>query len=380
MMKQQLEFDNAALAKRCEQARETHTKDKETITDLLDKTRAPESPSSTAIGARGGLQNEIEDSQIHEIEMQVTSLTLKSARLTLSARNHDLKEKVEYFTKTAHDAEAKTVVLRHQLEDLEQKYSILDKKYQEVYQDRMVLESAVTKVKGDSPTELSDSRSFLDRSLTHHFGRTEAFQEMRDQIVATHAWTAQLETENVALKQQLGGVQSNSEKSQDSIIGLYADAAEVPTGNGDTLQGIEHLRKVTSLELNSLHKENLSLTLKIRNLEQVLKSHKIMLQKASEGKQLSASEMELSNQELKETLDQIRATTLGRVPSRELIANDTLDRHISDLADIIKDGRERVAKKTQVQHSLPVKPVEIAPVLQPKAASAFRRLSIFPRR
>ena len=379
-MKKQLEFDNAALAKRCEQAREAHAKDQEIIADLLEKTRAPESPSSTAGGAHGGLQNEIEDSQIRETEMQVAPLTLKWARLTLSARNHDLKEKAEYFAKAAHDAEAKTIVLRHQLEDLEQKYSTLDKKYQEVYQDRMVLESAVTKVKGDSPAELSGPRLFLDRSLTHHFGRTEAFQKMRDQVVATHAWTAQLETENAALKQRIGGVQSNSEKSQDSVIGLYADAPEVSTGNGDALEGIEHLRKVTSLELDSLHKENLSLTLKFRNFEQVLKSHKIMLQKVSEGKQLSASEMESSNKELEETLEQFKAATLGRVPSHELIANDTLDRHISDLADIIKDGRERVAKKTQVQHSLPVKPVEIAPVLQPKEASIFKRLSIFPRR
>ena len=307
-------------------------------------------------------------------------MTLKWARLTLSTRNLDLKKKAEHFAKTAHDAEANAVVLRHRLEDLEQKYSTLDKKYQEVYQERMVLKSAIPRVKGDSPTELSGSPSPLDRSLTHHSGRTEAFQKMRDQIAATHAWTARLETENAALKQQLGEAQINSEKSQGSIIGLYTDAPEVPTGNGDTLEGIEQLRKVTSLELNGLHKENLSLTLKIRNLEQILKSHKMMLQKVSEGKQLSASEMELSNQELKDTLDEFKAATLGRVPSHELIANDTLDRHITDLAEIIKDGRERVAKKTQVQHSLPVKPVETAPVLQPKATSAFKRFSIFPRR
>ena len=69
MMKKQLEFDNAALAKRCEQAREAHAKDQETIADLLEKVRAPESLPSPTISAREGLQNEIEHSQSHETEM-----------------------------------------------------------------------------------------------------------------------------------------------------------------------------------------------------------------------------------------------------------------------------------------------------------------------
>ena len=63
MMKRQLEFDNATLAQRCEAANELHTKDQETIADLMGKTGSTR-PSGE------GLDAELEDNETTE-SMQV---------------------------------------------------------------------------------------------------------------------------------------------------------------------------------------------------------------------------------------------------------------------------------------------------------------------
>lgn len=60
MVKKHLEFDNAALAERCQSAKEQHTRDQQNIADLSNKLAEHElSQGSTSIG-REGLKSEIE--------------------------------------------------------------------------------------------------------------------------------------------------------------------------------------------------------------------------------------------------------------------------------------------------------------------------------
>lgn len=66
VMKKQLEFNNATLAQRCEQADAQHLRDEQIISDLQGKSHNLDSPRTSGIGAIGGLETELENSEKQE--------------------------------------------------------------------------------------------------------------------------------------------------------------------------------------------------------------------------------------------------------------------------------------------------------------------------
>ena len=135
---------------------------------------------------------------------------------------------------------------------------------------------------------------------------------------------------------------------------------------------------MTSSELSLMRKKNHVLTKKLQTLEADLQTHRLLLQKTFEEQK--PAEIDLTKKELNDTLVQISRAALGRVSSQDVIANETLDRHIGDLADIIKEGRGRVAKKTEVQQNIQHNPTQAAPqITDPRTQPTRNRLSRFIR-
>lgn len=380
-MKRKLEFDNAALAKRCEEANENHARDQERIADLLERTRELDSPSISKRGGSGRLETELEDFQIHENQMQVASVTLKWARLTLLSRNRDLNERNRQLLKFSQDVEAKKVMIQHRLDDMENKHAALAKKYEDIYQDKMMFESVANAARKDISLDGSETKSSRTHSSTHNISSTEVFKKIRDQLRTEKAKTAELEDENVELKKQLAQSLSNRGISRASLIDLYTDDPEDEPEPGDRWEELEQVRKVRkikSAELEKAEKKNESLTNKMKTLEADLNSHRIMLQRTLEEPRPKAQ----TNKELEKTLDQIKEVTLGRVSSFDIIANDTIDQHVSNLADIIRDGRGRIAKKVEVQRSIQSRNTTFADVQLPapiptRTTMTWRRFSRF---
>jgi len=75
-MKKQLEFNNATLAQRCEQADAQHLRDEQVIIDLQTKSPGLDSPCSSEIGPIGGLDAELENSEKKEEQQWVMLVRL----------------------------------------------------------------------------------------------------------------------------------------------------------------------------------------------------------------------------------------------------------------------------------------------------------------
>ena len=71
VMKKQLEFNNATLAQRCEQADAQHLRDEQMIADLHTKSQTLDSPRSSDIGLIGGLDAELDNTKRHDEQQYV---------------------------------------------------------------------------------------------------------------------------------------------------------------------------------------------------------------------------------------------------------------------------------------------------------------------
>lgn len=150
VMKKQLEFDNAALAQRCEAAKEQHAKDQEIIVDLDEKTRGVKSSRTTGANGYAGLDQE-----------------LNSGEDTVAKKlTQNQKDKSEQLARTLAAAEEENEAIQQKLDTVIVNYTNLEKRYFDTYQDKLTLETSLEQVDAGRPIEMSElSPQAVDRLL-----------------------------------------------------------------------------------------------------------------------------------------------------------------------------------------------------------------------
>jgi len=130
MMKKQLEFDNAALAQRCDKASEQYKRDQATITSLNERMGHPSStPSSPAARDKRGLDGELTE-RVDSDER-------------LRAKSAELKDENQRLQSAIGDSEAKIIMLEQMLDDVREHAEARERKHLETYQSSLVLQSSL---------------------------------------------------------------------------------------------------------------------------------------------------------------------------------------------------------------------------------------------
>jgi hypothetical protein len=113
------------------------------------------------------------------------------------------------------------------------------------------------------------------------------------------------------------------------------------------------LKELNAQDLIVKKQEILDLTKKVKTQEIELKEHQKMLRNAlHQRKELDDMEAKKDNVDIKETLELIKAATVGRTTEQDYRNAEALEKKVAELADIITDGRSRLAKRAEVQRSL----------------------------
>ncbi|MCJ1352648.1 MAG: hypothetical protein MMC33_002632 [Icmadophila ericetorum] len=180
MMKKQLEFDNAAFARKYEAINEQHARDQEMIADLMDKTQGLDSPRTPGAKIGTGLDEELQDGIKARDQVD----------LDLRAENQDLLQ-------VTNEATTKNLLLQQRIDDITAKHEAFEKKYFETYEENLALTSSLADLEKGSPME-----------------STQVFQKMREQVKAEQKRRADLEAELANLKQQPVSNEARKEDQQ----------------------------------------------------------------------------------------------------------------------------------------------------------------------
>jgi len=368
MMKRQLELDNATLIQRWETANEQQARDRETISDLTDKVREVESGQVSTILPSGGLEEELSKSTKTESELQAACTLLIWNRMLTESRKSEiikLSGEAEELKKTTPGAGAKNVMLQQLLDDANEKHAALEERYFEAYQDKLVLESSLADVQQGHPIEGYGLPNLTTRTLTHSHGSTEVFQKMREQLSNAKRKLSETEQEMARTKRQLMASQSDRMSLQEAFHTVGAehtnDTLVSMIGKAER-EALEELKDSNSEELTNLRSEHSHLERRTKGLEADLDQHKILLRKAlrdkSDNQKMLAQqgdqlhETENSSNDLRATLEVLKAASAGRAEGHAEAVDEMLEKHVKQLATKITNGRERLAKLTEVNEDV----------------------------
>lgn len=295
MTKRQLEFDNAALAQRWEDANEQHARDQESIATLTDQLGEYELGQASQSIESNGLASEIEKSTRKEAQLQVASPLLSWTELTGGDRRAEITEletEIEQLKATNALEVSRNTVLQGILEDTIKSHEQIEGKSLEVYQEKLRLESLVAAIEQGDPVQRYTIQSTPEDCDAHNVTSTEVFKKMRDQVSKEQKRSAELEAELSEMKTRL----QNEIESRKSGSGVL--------------------------------------------------SHTTADEKAIKPNTESSDEV------LKELFQRLKTATAGTPSAGKEESNKWLDDHISLLAGKIIGSRERLAKRIEVQQSI----------------------------
>ncbi|MCJ1477356.1 hypothetical protein MMC13_006027 [Lambiella insularis] len=292
VMKKQLEFDNAALAQRCEAAKEQHVKDQEIIVDLSEKTKGIDSPRTPGVSGLVDLDKELGFGE----ETAAKQFT------------QDLKDKNQELTKIVATAEEEILTLQQNLNHVNIDNTDLKRRFFDTYQDKLTLEFSLEQMNAGRPIET-----------------TELYRKIRSELDNYRQSAKDLDTRNTSLKEQLRRVQADL-----SIVGK------------DKVEGLEELKRFTSIELISEQDKNTGLLQRIDKLEAEIREKNDMLLRELLAAKARASGEPSASKDFEVALEQIKAA-LRRTPHNE----PATEEYLNGLTQRIAETRERLAEKQQ---------------------------------
>ena len=366
-MKKQLEFDNATLAQRWNTANEQQARDQETINDLTDKIRDMES-GQILTASSGELEQELSKSSKSESDLQAALTLLKWNRLLTESRKLEIAKlsgELRELKQTAPGVNAESVMLQQLLDHAKAKHAALEEMYLDTYQDKLMLETSLAEVQQGHPIEGYGLWSPTTRTNTHSRDSTVVFQNMHDQLSNYKRRTSEIETELARTKAQL--TVSQADRMSLLMHALEDEDADEPAVSlvGEAEQ--EALGKLKSSQLNELTDLRVDysrLQKWTKGLESDLDEHKVLLQKALRDKHDTKKiltqhgdrlhETEKLGDHLKATMEMLKAATAGRTEGRA-DSDDMVEKHVKEWGTAIKNGRERVAKLTEVNDQISIR-------------------------
>lgn len=276
-----------------------------------------------------------------------------------------LSREIQELKRSTPGASAQKVMLQQLLDDVNKKHAALEEKYLDVYQEKLVLESSLADVQQGHPIEGYGLHISNISHHTHDHDSTEVFQKMREQLSNAKRKASDVEHELAETKRQLLASQSDRmsfQEAPDAVGGKHANQSSVSMVGKTERDALEELKDSNSRESTELRSENSLLQKRSEGLEADLEEHKNLLrnalrEKSDVQKMLSQQEDQLqeterSSNDLKATLDVLKAASAGRAEGHAEAVDEMLERHVKQLATKITKGRERLLKLTEVYHDV----------------------------
>jgi chromosome segregation ATPase len=373
MMKKQLEFDNVALAQRWEEANEQRARDQESIANLTDKLGDFELERASISVNGEGLDSEIEGVTRKEALLQVASSALTWTRLISLGRRAkftELETVNQQLQATNTLYASKNTALERLLEDAKERQDERDRKNLENYQEKLMLESSLAAIEQGDPIQGYIVPITKENQTAHEISSTEVFRKMRVQVGMEQKRSAELEAEVSSLKSEL----QMAEKDRMSSESNYWKMVEIQSNSLSASSGDKKRQTVDEVQkqLIELQNENRSLKKQSRSMKMDLDEQKRLLRNAMDEKAVK-QDAGGSDQELMAILQDLKTATVERPNQRIGGSNTGLDNQISLLADKIIDGRERLAKRAEVQHSV------LHSKFEPERPAAIAKAAVKPR-
>lgn len=152
MMKKQLEFDNAALAQRCDTAHGQYKRDQVTIASFNERLGRPSTtPSSPVAGEKRDLDGELTDHADNDKRLRAKSIELKD-------ENRKLQSDIG-------DSEAKIGMLEQMLADVREHAEERERKHLETYHEKLALQSSLLALEEGQNIQEYEDPSQLDSYL-----------------------------------------------------------------------------------------------------------------------------------------------------------------------------------------------------------------------
>ena len=319
------------------------------ITDLEERQRSPERPSSVD----GGLDSELAEALNHKEQMQVAGVSLLWSRVLMSSRKtriSELEKQVRQLTSDVNDKDTKVTMLQGQLNSAQEDSADRYEQGLRLHREMSVLQSSLTEVTQGVPIEGSVSAVSLVDLVAYDVKSTETFKEMRAKIKAQQKQCAHLEERLSVAQKALEAAESDRMSSFENhcmMIDLTIDLFEGALAEKPKLQVIEEVRMQNSLAMRQLQSEYDALRKRHNRLNDMFvdlteernaawrESHEALMAKGEIGMQADAY-----NQTLQEATDLLRQAgpTKSSDPSKD----------IEVYAKKIEEGRERLATAQQV--------------------------------
>ncbi|KAI9845643.1 MAG: hypothetical protein M1837_004617 [Sclerophora amabilis] len=322
-VKRQLELDNDILHRKLESFTEQQIRDAEVISEQQERIRELEAgtPFSGQIGS--SLEAELSAN-----DKSISDLKTENAKLT-----GDLQRAKDFG-----DAGSENVMLKALVDDTQKKVDRLEKEFMDAQQSKLVLESEIAALVNGEATEGYDLIATNNPS-TDNLRRSEVFLKLRETLLKhkedLKRVTATLE------KLELQSRNDSRELAEARLALSLVDKNKVTQ--------IEEIKKSVSSELEELRDDHKLLQHRTddvranletqRDLLNIALIEKDKLQKEMAGEKDRHHRDEISNTDLKATLEALEGRKEG--------ARDVLEERIIHLQFKVEQSRDKNAKQTE---------------------------------
>lgn len=293
MMKKQLEFDNAALAQRCDKASGQYKRDQATIAGLNERLGDPSStPNSPATRGDKGLDDELTERADSDERLRAKSVELKNENRTLQS--------------AVGDSEAKIGMLEQMLDDVREHAEERDRKHLETYQENLILQSSLHALEKGQTLQEYEAPHTTSIACIDDLLSTEIFKKTQDRLAAEQTTRSLLEKQLKSSQDELR--QSQNDRKHTHIPPLLDENANyrsVSLVDKNKLQALEEVKRQQSTELIIVQKENKALQLRTTDLETDRAGLQALLRDHI-GKKPSG-EATITNNDLKDLLEDLKA-------------------------------------------------------------------------
>lgn len=277
---------------------------------------------------------------------------MKPRDLTVSRQNKvsELENEIQQLKSSAGNRDSKNAILQQFLDDANAKLEEREKKHLQLYKENLSLIASLESVSQGDPIQRSITCDGVLGTLVNKHDSTDVFHKMRDQVKAEQTRHADLEVELSSIKSQL----QNSE-NKCKLTEIYRESSEryanyfaVSLVGVNESSAIEALKTHQSAVLAETQSENRRLTRQFQDIEHDLEEHKVILRDTMKEKK-ALEESKSSNEDIKAALQEFTREAANRAENPNSTSNSAFEKQITIMADKITAGRERLAKRAEVQ-------------------------------
>ena len=333
-MKKQLEFDNKALVKRWDDAKEQYKRSQESIADLTDKVRAlggSSVPSTPAALENGGLATELMEHDQNDQRLQI--------------QLSEQREELQRLRSAKGELEGALNQARQMLDDVREGHEEREKTHLTTYEELLRLQSSLAAIQqGQHFQEYVRPFGFLIPQLMNIFS-TMSYRSLSDKLEEEQSLRGKLDIKMRRVRKELEESQQDCKTSEVlywRVSEQHTDHLPVTLVDKDKRIALEEVKKRQSSELINLQQENKFLRTRLLHVETDLTGQRKLLQNEIHFKNSLVNHAD--KDEILKTIESIKDAVTNR-PAKSM---EDFERNIAALEEKVMRSNAALARSEEV--------------------------------